>query len=192
MARHCLIDEYLAELAAQLPGELVDELADGLEEAYRQHLARAGRPEAAAAAAISEFGDPAVVVDAFVAASPGRRAARVLLITGPPVGLLWGLALLTAHAWTWSVPPAARAGFAAALVAVIVAAASAAFTGHHYRRTNLVAAGAGAGLVVLDATMLSVAVLVSPAPSGLLTLAVLASVIRIGLTARAVPASLTG
>jgi len=45
-------------------------------------------PDAAARAAVAEVGEPALVAGAFTRASPARRTARLLLMTGPMVGYL--------------------------------------------------------------------------------------------------------
>ena len=165
MAGHDLIDAYLATLARRLPTEVVDELADGLAETWQSHVGRGLRPAAAARAAIAEFGTPDQVVDAFVRQAPGRRTARLLLASGPVAGVCWGASLRGAHAWTWPVPRPAAALFGAALVAVAAALAVAATSRHSYRRTRLGGIGAF-GLLVLDATMVSAALLAAPCWSG--------------------------
>ena len=182
MAGHHLIDEYLTAIARDLPPDTAAELADGLTETYDRTLSRETDPDRAAAAAIAEFGTPDVVVAAFVRHSPGRRAARVLLFSGPVVGLCWGAALAAGHAWTWPVATPLRVAFGLALLSVIATLVVSA-TGQSYRRTR-VSAAAGLGLIVLDATMLTTAVLVAPVPVWPLALAVPASLTRIAVTAR--------
>lgn len=86
MAGDDLIAAYLADLSGRLPADAVDELADGLTETYRRHLSTGVEPASAARAAIREFGEPEVVLAAFVAQSPGRRAARALLAQDRPSG----------------------------------------------------------------------------------------------------------
>jgi hypothetical protein len=39
-----LIDDYLAELSADLPARIVEELADGLDETYRRYLGQGLAP----------------------------------------------------------------------------------------------------------------------------------------------------
>jgi hypothetical protein len=39
----------------------------------------------------------------FTRQAPGRRAARLLLATGPLVGACWAAALTSGRAWTWPV-----------------------------------------------------------------------------------------
>jgi hypothetical protein len=114
-----LIQNYLATLSGQLPAPVVAELADGLEET-RQHYLRQGLdPDAAAEAAVAEFGEPGVIVTAFIQASPARRAACTLLATGPVVGACWAVALITGRAWAWPVPDLGRVLIGLALLAVI-------------------------------------------------------------------------
>src|SRR5436190_24327658 len=101
-----LIAGYLDALSRQLPGHVVEELADGLTETCRRHLDLGLAPEAAAQAAVAEFGDPELIAAEFTRVHPARRAARRLLAAGPPVGLCWAVALVTGRAWTWPVPMA--------------------------------------------------------------------------------------
>lgn len=190
MASQDLIEAYLADLARTLPAGAVDELADGLAETYRHHLARGLTPERAAAGAIAEFGEPVEVITAFTQHSPGRRAARFLLFSGPAVGLIWGSSLLAGRIWTWHVPPGAGIAFGATLLAVVALLLVAAATGPHYRRTRL-AALAGTGIVLLDLTMLAAVALLAAAITWPLALACVASLARIGWTVRALPGILT-
>ena len=90
MASHHLIDAYLATLARQLPADAVDELADGLAETYQHHRSTGLEPDIAARNSIAEFGTPDLVTEAFVRHAPGRRAALMLLGTGPIIGLCCG------------------------------------------------------------------------------------------------------
>src|SRR5207247_1349905 len=71
MAGHQLTDAYLGALARRLPADVVDELADGLTEAYLRHVSSGLDRDAAAGAAVAEFGEPDEVVAAFVQHSPG-------------------------------------------------------------------------------------------------------------------------
>lgn len=186
MAGHDLIDAYLAALACRLPADVVDELADGLTETYLRHQCAGLGPEAAARAATAEFGLPEVVVAAFVRQAPGRRAALMLLCSGPIVGLCWATALVAGHAWTWPVPTVLRAAFGVTLL-VVVAMLVLAATGHRsYRRTRI-AAGAGLGLIGLDGAILTTVVLIAPPFVWPMALAVPASLTRMVLTARVMP-----
>jgi len=186
MAGHHLIDAYLAALARRLPADAVDELADGLTETYLRHRSAGREPGAAAAAAIAEFGEPDVVLAAFVRQAPGRRVARVLMGSGPLVGLSWGAALVLGRAQSWPIPVAARAAFGTVLLAVIVMLVLAMTGRRSYRRTRM-AAGAGLGLIGLDGAMLALMVLIAPPFVWPMALAVPASLTRMALTARAMP-----
>jgi hypothetical protein len=190
VAGHHLIDGYLATLAEQLPYDAVDELADGLAETFNRHLSTAMEPDMAARAAIAEFGEPGLVVAAFVRHSPGRRTARALLCLGPAVGVCWAAALIDGHAWDWPVPVAVRLMFGTALL-VIVAALVLAATGHtSYRRTRITAMAA-LGVICLDGGILATVLLAAPAFAWPMTFAVTASLTRIALTTRAMPKLLT-
>ena len=109
MAQPRLITEYEAVLFAELPAALAEEVSDGLQLAYDTYLRRGLAPGEAAAAAVAEFGDACVVVEAFSRASPAGRLARVLVATGPLVGLCWATELIAGRAWDWPVPGAALA-----------------------------------------------------------------------------------
>jgi hypothetical protein len=99
-------ERYLAKIAAQLPGsprsrrDILAELHSGLLDAMDAHRS-AGMPlSAAVQAAINEFGDPAEVADGFrteIAAGLARRAAFVVLVTGPLVGVLWIVTAVAGH-----------------------------------------------------------------------------------------------
>jgi len=93
-----LIRGYLDTLAARLPASVTDELADGLTETYQFHRSRGLAPEAAAEAAVAEFGPAEEVAAGFTPVNPARRAARRLLGIGPVVGACWVAALLTSRA----------------------------------------------------------------------------------------------
>ena len=191
MAVDHVIDAYVAALARRLPAEAVDELADGLTETYLTHRAAGRAPGAAAEAAIAEFGEPDVVVAAFVRQAPGRRAARALLCSGPLVGLSWGAALVLDRAQDWPVPVTVRAAFGTGLLAVIVLLVVAATGRRSYRRTR-VAAGAGLGLIGLDGAMLAMMLLIAPPFVWPMAVAVPASLTRMALTSRAMPGMLAG
>jgi hypothetical protein len=185
VASHALIDAYLATLARRLPADVVDELADGLIETCARHESAGLPPDAAARAAITEFGRPEVVTAAFVRQAPGRRVALALLCSGPVVGLSWAAVLIVGHAWTWPVPAGLGAVFAATLVSVVAMLVLAATARRSYRRTRI-AAGAGLGLIGLDSAILTMVVLVAPFVWPMV-LAVPASLTRVALTARVMP-----
>ena len=78
-----LIQEYQAAISARLPGRIAEELAGGLDDTYRSYLGQGLSPDAAARAAVAEFGEPEIVAAAFTRSSPSRRIARQLLAIGP-------------------------------------------------------------------------------------------------------------
>jgi len=148
-----LITSYLDALARQLPGQMVEELADGLEETYRRHLGLGLTSEAAAQAAVTEFGDPGLIAAEFARAHPARRAARGLLAPGPAAGACWAVALVTGRAWTWPIPVAARIVPGVILVAVVALLAVAA-RGIRYRPVGRAGTAGCAGTAVLDGFMI--------------------------------------
>ena len=186
MAGHHLIDGYLAGLAGRLSADAVDELADGLIETFDRLVAAGLDEDAAARAAIAEFGEPAQVVAAFVQQAPGRRTARALLAAGPLVGGCWAATLVDAHAWDWPVPAPLRLTFGATLVGVVALLVVAATGLASYRRTRWTAA-AGLGLICLDAGALATVAVVAPPLVWPLALAVPASAVRLAFTARQLP-----
>jgi hypothetical protein len=183
---NALIGSYVAGLRRHLPAGLADEVADGLSEAYENHLARGLGEDAAARAAVTDTGNLDAVVGEFTRLAPGRRGARVLLATGPVMGVCWGAALIGARVWSWPLPADARAAFGAALLLAVAVLAFAATSQHSYRRTRLTAL-AGPGLATLDATMITAALLAAPALTWLLAIAIAASLARITLTLTALP-----
>lgn len=186
MAGHVVIDDYLGSLAGALPADIVDEMADGVDEAWRRHLSDGMEPGAAARAAVSEFGTPELVVEAFVVQSSGRRAARALLATGPVAGAAWGSALLAARAGTWHLPPAAVALFGGALVVAMVCLLTAAASRRDYRRTRLGTLGA-IGVLAIDVGAIAAVVATRPGFAWPLLVAVLVSAGRIAFTVRRLP-----
>jgi hypothetical protein len=186
VAGHHLIDAYLAAAARQLPAEAVDELTDGLAETYRAQRSGGLDPDAAAAAAIAQFGSLDLVLSAFVQQSPGRRVARALLRSGPLVGACWAAALIAGHAWTWPIPTPLRVVFGSALVVVVALLAVAATSRRSYRRTHAGAAG-GIALIVLDAAALTAVLVAAPGLAWPTAVAGLASFVRMVWTTRAVP-----
>jgi len=181
-----LIAGYVSGLRRQLPAAVAEEAADGLIETYEQHLARGTGQHEAARAAVAEFGDLAMVVGEFTRQAPGRRAARMLLATGPVVGACWAAALISGRAWTWQVPAAARLSFGAVLLLAVTALAAAATSRRSYRRTRLTAA-AGPVIVILDAAAVAAVSLAAPALTAGLGIAAAASLGRIVLTAWTLP-----
>ena len=190
MASHQLIDAYLASLARRLPAQTVDELADGLLETWHHHLADGLTADRAARAAIAEFGAADRIADEFVAQAPGRRTARLLLLTGPVMGACWGTSLIATKVWTWPIPPALSVAYPAVLLATVALLVGAATSRRSYRRTRL-GGLAALVLIVLDAAMIGAVGMLAPTVVWLMAVAVAASMVRIGLAIRALPHALT-
>lgn len=186
MASHQLIDDYVGSLRERLPADAADELTDGLLETWQAHLGGGLTAERAARAAIAEFGTADRITDAFVAHSPGRRIARLLLATGPVMGACWGTGLITAKAWSWPIPPALGASYAIALLTVVAVLVAAASSRHSYRRTRL--GGVGALILVgLDGAMIATVAALALPLMWPMAIAVTASIARIGLTINLLP-----
>jgi hypothetical protein len=169
------VEHYLAEIAAQLPGsprtrrDIVAELRSGLLDAMDAHCSAGLPPSAAVQAAISEFGDPAQVAGGFrteIAVGLARRAAFVVLVTGPLVGALWIVTAVASHLapnLQWAdLSPGLKAGVPLVAIAAGVTAGGALFgiaaTGRLTRwlpalprRAPAAAAVAGFGAVGADA-----------------------------------------
>ncbi len=177
-----LITGYVAGLRRGLPAPVADEAAGGLLDTYEQHLATGAAEQEAARAAVADFGDLETVIGQFTRQAPGRRAARLLLATGPVAGACWAAALLTSRAWTWPVPGAARLAFGTVLLITVLALLAAATSLRSYHRTRL-ALVAGPVIVALDATAVTVALTAAPALTWALALAAAMSITRIALTA---------
>jgi hypothetical protein len=178
-----LITSYLTGLRRSLPAPVADEAADGLIETYERQLASGARDQQAARAALADFGDLAMVVGEYTRQAPGRRAARLLLATGPAAGICWAAALVTSRAWTWPVPDDARLAFGAILLTTVLALLAAATSRHSYKRTRL-ALVAGPVIIALDATAVAVALTVAPTLTSVLLLAMAVSLGRIAVTTR--------
>jgi hypothetical protein len=183
MPEHRLISGYLAELAAELPPPIVAELADGLDQTCQHYLRQGHGPDAAARAALAEFGEPEAIVAAFTRTSPARRAARTLLATGPLAGACWAAVLISNHAWAWPIPAIARIAPGIALIAVITLLATAAVSGS-YRSARRTAVAACLGLTALDATMLTATAVIAPAIIWPVIFAATASAARMSYSAR--------
>jgi hypothetical protein len=181
-----LITDYVAGLRRRLPAAVADETADGLIETYEHHLAAGAGEQAAAQAAVAEFGELGLVVGEFTRQAPGRRAARMLLATGPVAGACWAAALITSRAWTWPVPAAVPLSAGAVLLLAVLALAVAATSRRSYRRTMLTAA-ASPVILVLDAAAAGAVLLAAPALTWALGIAAAASLTRLGFTAWPLP-----
>jgi len=181
-----LIEDYLAGLRRRLPAPIAEEVASGLLDTYEQHLASEDRDQDAARAALAEFGDLAVVAREFTRQAPGRRAARLLLATGPVAGLCWAAVLISSHAWTWPVPVTARLASGAVLLLAVLALLAAATSQHSYHRTRL-AMLASPVILFLDVTAVASAALIAPAFTWTLGAAVAVSLGRITFTTWTLP-----
>jgi hypothetical protein len=187
VARARLIEQYLAGLSARLPEALVAELADGIDQTYLYYRARGQDTDDAARSATVEFGDPDVITTAFLTLSPGRRAARNLLRSGPLVGGCWALVLLTGRAWNWPVPTVERALVSASVLAIVAMLVAASIVRRYLLIQRLAFAG-GVGVVILDLTMLAYVATVAPASGWTVLLAAAASTGRVVFAATAMPA----
>jgi hypothetical protein len=185
-----LISDYRARLARELPTAVVDELLDGLEETRDRLSSQGLAPEAAAAAAVHEFGQPAQVIKAFTRSSPGRRQALRLLATGPVFALLWGTALITSRAWTWPVPRPLEIAFGVTLLAVVGVLVTVLATTHLAKTRR--AGYAGVALVMLDLAMLSAVAFAAPTLTWVMGPAIAASLIRITTLTPRLPSILAG
>jgi hypothetical protein len=178
------VDGYVRAIAASMPGprrardDILAELRSGLLDAIDARRAAGLSAQAAAEAAITEFGDPRQVAGAFrphLAMTQARRTALALVASGPPVGLLWVAAALASHItirhappWQWSgAPPLSPAAFPAVGVAILLVIASTmatiAATGRlsrwlpaSPRVATATAATAGLGAAIADLAILAV------------------------------------
>ncbi len=186
MAEPRLIANYKAFLRAELSQALAEEVSDGLAEAYAKYRRLGLGAEAAAQAAVAEFGSAQAVVQAFSRASPARRVARTLVGTGPAVGICWGLVLITGKAWEWPVPGFARSLLGGLLVVSIVVLLAAAL-GQRYWTVRRAGAAGCFGLAALDTSMIAATVAAEPGLRWLTVIAITASATRLMCIARALP-----
>jgi len=184
-----LIRGYLEVLAAQLPASIVDELADGLAETQRSYLSRGLSAEAAAEAAVKEFGSPEEILASFARVNPARRAARRLLGLGPVVGGCWVAALMTSRVWPGPLP--ARVGVSLALLASIGLLAVAALV-RRYRVSVFSGVAGFAGFAALDTALIVGAMVLLGPLTWVTALAMAGSMVRLALCARALRPALAG
>jgi len=181
-----LIRGYLEVLAAQLPGPIVEELADGLTETHRSYLSQGLSAEAAAEAAVEEFGSAEEILAGFARVTPARRTARRLLGFGPVVGGCWAAALATSRAWPGPLPT--RVALGLALVSCIGLLAVAALD-RRYRVAFYSGIAGCVGFAALDASLIVGTLLAAGRASWVTALAIAVSSGRIALCARAAVAS---
>jgi hypothetical protein len=184
-----LIRDYLAVLAGQLPASIVDELADGLAETHRSHLRRGLSSDAAAEAAVKEFGSPEEILAGFARVNPARRAARRLLGLGPVVGGCWVAALVTSRVWPGPLP--ARVGVSLALLACIGFLVVAAL-GRRYRVSVFSGMAGFAGFAALDIALIVGVMVVAGSLTWVTALAMAGSMVRVALCARALRPAMAG
>jgi hypothetical protein len=182
-----LIRGYLAGLAARLPAPVVEELADGLTETYRFYLSRGLAPEAAASAAVAEFGPAEEIADGFAQVNPARHAARRLLGMGPVVGACWVAALLTSRAgrgWAGWIAPGPAWAVAGLALAGLIGLLAVAALGGRYRLAAATGVAGCFGFAALDVALILSAIFVLAPVSWVTAVAIAASVARIAVTAR--------
>ena len=181
-----LIRGYLEVLATQLPGPIVEELSDGLTETHRSYLARGLSPDAAAEAAVAEFGSAEEILAGFARVNPARRAARRLLGFGPVVGACWVAALVTSRVWPGPWPAELVIGLALASCIGLLAVAA---LGSRYRVAVYSGVAGCVGFAALDASLIVGVLVVAGFASWVTALAVAVSLARIALCARAAVAA---
>lgn len=125
---------YLCDLTARLRGPrrrreaILTELRDGLGHAIDDRIAAGLPPERAAAVAISQFGTPQAVADAFsgeLATAYARRTIACFIATGPLVGIWW---LLLLHPDPWRAGPLALVAAIPVVPLIVIAVAAAGAT----------------------------------------------------------------
>lgn len=181
-----LIRGYLAGLAARLPASVVEELADGLTETYRFYLSRGLAPEAAAAAAVAEFGPAEEIAAGFAQVNPARHAARRLLGIGPVVGACWVAALLTSRAgrgWAARITPGPAWAVAGLALAGLIGLLAVAALGGRYRLSVVTGVAGCFGFATLDVALIIGAVFLLVPLSWITAAAMAASFARIAVTA---------
>ncbi|GIH25318.1 hypothetical protein Aph01nite_36280 [Acrocarpospora phusangensis] len=129
---------------------------------------------------MAEFGDADTISAAFVRDAPVRAAARLLLATGPLVGMVWGSALVSAEVWTWPVPTAVPVSVGAVLLMVVATLALARAVSHHYKVLRRAVVSGACGLVLVDLAVLTTARAMA-LPSVLIICALTVSLARIVL-----------
>ena len=184
-----LIRGYLEALATQLPGPIVEELADGLTETYRSYRSRGLGADAAADAAVEEFGPAEEILAGFARVNPARRAARRLLGLGPVVGGCWVAALVTSRIWPGPLP--VRIVIGVALLASIGLLAVAAL-GRRYRVSVFSGRAGFAGFAALDITLIAGVTVLAGSLTWVTALAMAGSMVRVAVCARALRPAMAG
>jgi hypothetical protein len=177
-----LIRGYLEVLAAQLPGPIVEELTDGLTETYRSFRSRGLSADAAAEAAVAEFGSAEEILAGFARVNPARQAARRLLGLGPVVGGCWVAALVTSRVWPGPWPAELVLGLALASCIGLLAVAA---LGSRYRVAVYSGVAGCVGFAALDASLIVGVLVVAGFASWVTAIAMAFSSARIAFCARA-------
>jgi hypothetical protein len=206
-----VIRTYLEELTDALIGSAVvraavaSEIGDGLLETADTYVARGMKPGEAAYAAIAEFGQPRAVAAAFspeIGARQARRTAFALMASGPLVGLAWIAGAVFASlpparyelSGPWWGLPIVGLTLIVAGPSMLVAIVSTGRLGLRFAlpaSLSLQAAGiASVAALTADATLLAMlglyALMTSASmPLLLMAPAVAASLVRLGMAARA-------
>jgi hypothetical protein len=208
MARHRLatntdarpeeaVATYLSDVAAQLCGPrrrrvaILAELRDGLEQATEDNIAAGLPADQATTAAITQFGAPEAVGDAFsgeLATAYARRTIAWFIATGPLVGIWW-LLLLQPSPWRTGLIALLAAIPVLPLIAIAIATAGGTFatTGRLMRwlpetgpRRALAATTAIATLCIIgDLTVITMFMVSGPPTRSLAVIAIAASLTRI-------------
>ena len=184
-----LIRGYLEVLAAQLPASIVDELADGLAETHRSYLSRGLSCDAAAEAAVKEFGPAEEILAGFARVNPARRAARRLLGLGPVVGGCWMAALMTSRIRPGPWPAELVIGLALASCIGLLAVAA---LGRRYRVSVFSGVAGFAGFAALDIALIVSALALLGPLTWVTALAMAGSMVRLAVCARALPPAMAG
>ncbi len=107
-ANFAIVESYVAELSSRLRGparlraRVIEEIANGLESSVDRFTRLGLNAHDAARAAVAELGSAEAVAAGFadeLAIAQARRVLRLLLVTGPLVGMWW-LLLLAPSGWT--------------------------------------------------------------------------------------------
>jgi hypothetical protein len=208
-----LISGYLDDLASALPGPgparsaVVSEIGDGLLETVGSYRASGLPDDEAVRAAITDFGEPNVVAAAFrpeFALRRARRTALGLIASGPLVGAAWLAGAVAASLpptryqlsglW-WALPIVGLAIVVAAPSSVLAVLATGrlglrlALPSSLPSRAASIASIAAVSADTLLFAILGLYALTTPAPRPLLPLApaIVASLARVWLAARACP-----
>lgn len=179
MAEPQLITTQLHALRSRLPEHLYEEVADGLLETYQAQLKRHPQPADAARAAVTEFGDADTITRATCLNSSWHHLSTVLLTTGPALGGIWAVTLLSQQTWVTSLPDEIRICYGAALLTAIALLLSGRLETHAYQKGHRQVLAASIVLIVLDLTMCAVVLHSTATIGGAAAIALTASLLRV-------------